>query len=119
MQQRDTRDLLEDICAACDVITGWTAAHTREDFVSDAFARAAIERHFEIIGEALKRIIKQEPDLSPRFGRARQIIEFRNTIVHGYFLVDHDQTWMTVTRDVPALRAESALILNQRPPLTP
>lgn len=85
--------------------------------MTDTFARRSIERTFEIIGEALKRIIKQEPHLIRRFASYNDIIQIRNMIVHGYFLVDPELTWRVVSVDVPVLRTEVQQLLAERPSL--
>jgi uncharacterized protein with HEPN domain len=50
--------------------------------------RQAVERNFEIIGEAVGRLAKLDPDTSSRIGQYAQIIAFRNLLIHGYDLID-------------------------------
>lgn len=119
MQPRDSRHWLVDIRDACDLILRWASDRTYEQFVADAFGRSAVERQFEIIGEALKRLLASEPGLSLRFGDARGIIGFRNVLAHGYYLIDHARVWQTITQDVPRLRSAADQVLNERPPLIP
>jgi len=52
---------LSDILRACDLILGHTAGHTFDDYDSDPFFRAAVERCFEVIGEALHRLERKDP----------------------------------------------------------
>ena len=60
--------------------------------------KRAIERHLEIIGEALNRILKREPSFEDRVKNAKSIIGLRNQIIHAYdnisekYLVDSDQS---------------------------
>jgi uncharacterized protein with HEPN domain len=119
MRQRDTRDLLDDIRRACDTITGWSSKHSYQEYVNDSFARGGVERQIEIIGEAMNRILKQEPGLSLRFSQIGDIIGMRNVIAHGYFMLRHEEVWDAIVKDVPKLRAEAEMILSERPPLTP
>ena len=61
--------------------------------------RAAVERQFEIIGEALGQLAKLEPETAGRIGDHGRIIAFRNILVHGYAGVDDMLVWdMVVTR---------------------
>jgi uncharacterized protein with HEPN domain len=62
-------------------------------------ARAAVERQFEIIGEALGQLATLEPETAGRIGDHRRIIALRNILVHGYAGVDDMLVWdMVVTR---------------------
>ncbi len=46
------------------------------------------EREFEIIGEALNRIKKAEPELLEHVSEYHRIIGFRNVVAHGYDIID-------------------------------
>ena len=50
--------------------------------------RAAVERQFEIIGEALARLRKLDPEVCSAVTDAGRIIAFRNILIHGYADVD-------------------------------
>ncbi|MCC5914987.1 MAG: DUF86 domain-containing protein [Balneolaceae bacterium] len=64
----------------------------------------AIEREFEIIGEALYRLEKVEPDkLADRIPEYRKIIDFRNILAHGYDIIDEAVVWDFVQNKVPKL----------------
>jgi len=73
--------------------------------------RAAVEREFEIIGEALARLAKQDEGLASRIGEHRRIIAFRNILIHGYADVDDRLVWDIVETKLPALRREVAALL--------
>ncbi len=118
MQPRDVRHWLWDVRLSCDLILEGTRGLTLAQLVQDRLRRSAVEREFEIIGEAMKRVLAAEPGLSLRFPEARDIIAFRNHLAHGYHVVDYDEVWDSIVHGVPRLRAE-AMILNERPPLNP
>jgi len=46
------------------------------DYLNDKMLRRAVEREFEIIGEAMNRIIGLDPDI--KISGSRQIINMRN-----------------------------------------
>ena len=48
----------------------------------------AVERDFEIIGEALNRIRKIDEEILERVSEHQRIIGFRNVLIHGYDLID-------------------------------
>lgn len=55
-----------------------------EAYLADARTQAAVERKFEIIGEAVNRLQKFRPDLAERIPEMRKIIDFCNILAHGY-----------------------------------
>jgi uncharacterized protein with HEPN domain len=66
--------------------------------------RRAIEREFEIIGEALNRIDKIAPDLD--ISSKRQIIGMRNRVIHGYDKIDDEIIWGTIIKHLDVLKNE-------------
>lgn len=64
----------------------------------------AIEREFEIIGEALSRLSKiDEETLDNKIPEYRKIIDFRNIIAHGYDIIDEAALWDFAVNRVPNL----------------
>ena len=63
------------------------------DYEADAMLRAAVERQFEISGEALAQVAKLDEELASRIGQHRRIIAFRNILIHGYADVDDRLAW--------------------------
>ena len=103
---RDVAKYLHDIRAACDLIAEFTQGRTFEDYESDAMLRSAVERQFEIAGEALRNAVELEPSLLDKVSHARDIIAFRNRLIHGYSQVSNELVWGVVERDVATLRVE-------------
>jgi uncharacterized protein with HEPN domain len=75
----------------------------------DVVERHAVERSFEIIGEALSRLERADPDAAARVTRLRDIIGFRNQIAHGYDKVDDDTR--VIREHLPRLREDIAALL--------
>ncbi len=73
-------------------------------FKKDTKTKRAIERNIEIIGEALSRILRIEPDIE--ISDSRKIIDTRNRIIHGYDSVSDDVIWLIVVRSLPILGKE-------------
>ena len=76
---------------------------------ADAYARtplvySAVERKFEIIGEALNQLAKAQPELAARVPHLPQMVAFRNQLIHGYARVDHDTVWGVIEHSLPQLR---------------
>ena len=82
--QRDSRAWLNDIFEAAAAIQAATVGITIETYGSNRLIRSAVEREFIIIGEALRVISRQAPELFNRIPEARQIIDVRNLLSHEY-----------------------------------
>ena len=73
-------------------------------YMADKMLRRAVEREFEIIGEAMNRIEKLDPVLD--ISGKRQIINMRNRVIHGYDKIDNEIIWGTIVRHLPPLKIE-------------
>lgn len=71
---------------------------------ADKMLRRAVEREFEIIGEAMSRIEKLDSTLN--ISSKRQIISMRNRVIHGYDKIDNAIIWGTIVRHLPPLKIE-------------
>jgi uncharacterized protein with HEPN domain len=80
----ETKRRLLDALEACRAIQKFSAGINYESFVGDELVRAAIERKFEILGEALNRAEQSDPELVDRVPELRRLIGMRNRIIHGY-----------------------------------
>lgn len=112
--QPKTPKLLEDIRDAAAFILDTVRGRTIDDYRRDRLLRQAIERNFEIIGEAVNRIAKLDPDVAAGIGKQRQIVAFRNVLIHGYDLVDHRIAWSLIDEELPVLLAEVEALLAAR-----
>jgi uncharacterized protein with HEPN domain len=65
-------------------------------FQNDLKTRKAIERNIEIIGEAMDRILKTDPNFP--ITDSRKIVDTRNRIIHGYDSVSEEIIWLIVRR---------------------
>ena len=100
--------LLWDAARAADRIA--TFVHERRatsvsDYMADDLLRAAVERQFEIIGEALSALRRDDPSVAATIPSIATIIAFRNRLIHAYATVDHGLVWSVITEHLPGLRA--------------
>ena len=72
----EVKKYLSDIQAACQRLTAFTAGKSFRDYENDELLQAAVERQFEIIGEALNRLLKVDADLEGEISDAARIIAF-------------------------------------------
>ena len=85
-----------------------------EEYKSRPMVRAAVEREFEIVGEALARLIKVDTAVEDRISDRRRIVPFRNILVHGYADVDDQLVWDVITTKLSTLQEEVNALLNPR-----
>jgi uncharacterized protein with HEPN domain len=110
--RRDPRVYLYDIRQAADFILQFTSGRTFQDYANDPILRSAVERQFEIIGEALSQLSRVDPDLAEHIDDRPQIIGLRNALIHGYSVVDDATVWDAVQVGLPALRHTAGALLG-------
>ena len=88
-----------------------------EEYRENILLKRGIERNLEIIGEAVNRIRQKEPDIE--ISSARQIVQFRNFIIHSYDSISDENIWAVVINHLPKLRKEVDKILNDNFPNIP
>jgi uncharacterized protein with HEPN domain len=81
--ERDPRAYLWDVQQAANAIEQFIAGLDAAAYAQSALVRAAVERQFEIIGEALNQLSKVSPELARQVPNLREIIGFRNVLIHG------------------------------------
>ncbi|MDN5936896.1 MAG: DUF86 domain-containing protein [Nitrosospira sp.] len=101
---RETLKYLHDILAAADLIARFVAQKQFADYQCDAMLRSAVERQFEIIGEALNQLGRRAPDLVREVRGYKRAIAFRNILIHGYADVDDEIVWRVIEDDLPLLQ---------------
>jgi uncharacterized protein with HEPN domain len=109
----EARKYLFDIAEACSLIADFTMGKSFDDYIADAMLRSAVERQFEIAGEALSQLLQLAPELIGRITDARRIVAFRNRLIHGYASVADEVVWGIVERNLTVLRNEAAALLNE------
>lgn len=109
----EARKLLEDVRRAAEMIAGFVSAKELEDYTADPMLRSAVERQFEVIGEALNRLVRSEPAVAERITHTGRIISFRNILIHGYDLVDHEVVWEVIEGHLPVLREQVQALLAE------
>ena len=102
--RREPKAYLWDVREAADALLEFTRGLQLEDYLADRLLRSAVERQFEIIGEALNQLSKVAPEIAQKIPDLSQIVAFRNLLIHGYAAVDHSTVWETLQSQVPALR---------------
>ena len=108
----ETRKNLIDILQATEEIQDFVCGMDFKAFQNNSVTKRAVERDFEIIGEALNRIKYTDNELLEKISEHHRIIGFRNILIHGYDIVDEVIVWQAVTNHLPILIGEVKEILN-------
>lgn len=111
----DPRKSLEDMRRAAEFLLTVTSGRSLDDYRADEVLRTVVERKFEIIGEALNRLTKADPALAAQIPEHRQIISFRNILIHSYDIVDEQVVWKIVQVDLPVLKQKVDALLTSLP----
>jgi uncharacterized protein with HEPN domain len=111
LRRPETLKYLFDIVDACRLLDEFTSGTTLADYNSDALLRSAVERQFEIVGEALRLAIREDAELAGHISNSGRIIAFRNRLIHGYAAVLNDVVWGILEADLPTLRREVTKLL--------
>jgi uncharacterized protein with HEPN domain len=110
MNERVLKSLF-DIKSAIEEIDSFFVGRERrfEDYSNDILLKRAVERDLEIIGEAMNRIMKENPDIE--ITNAYRIVGLRNQIIHGYDKVSDENIWGIVMIHLPKLKDEVGLLI--------
>jgi uncharacterized protein with HEPN domain len=109
----EVRKYLFDMAEACGLIQTFVSGKSLDDYRGDPLLRSGVERQFEIVGEALSRLLVIAPDLSDRITNSRRIVSFRNRLIHGYASVADDVVWGIVEGNLPKLAEETQRLLDE------
>jgi uncharacterized protein with HEPN domain len=110
-----TRKLLFDIHEAGRAIQDFIQRMTLAEYLADLRTRSAVERQFEILGEAFVRLRETDTETFLQFAQAPRVIGFRNRLIHGYNAIDQEAVWDVVQRHLPALPAAIESVLPPTP----
>ena len=113
MRPRDLRIHLHDMDAAARAISGFITGRSLDDVRSDLMLRSAVERQFEILGEALRRALSTEPSLVERIPAAHGVVDFRNVIAHEYDILSPTTVWDIARNELPKLAVDVARELER------
>ena len=83
-----------------------------QEFQNDMLRQRAVERNIEIMGEAINRILKANPEF--QLINAKAIINTRNRVIHGYDSVTTEFLWSLIMKHIPALKNDVENILTNK-----
>ena len=100
----ESKKYLYDMLRACETLAQFLEGKQFADYDSDLLLRSAVERQLMIVGEAMSQATRTDEELAGQIQDAREIINLRNVIVHGYTVIENETIWGILQADVPKLR---------------
>jgi uncharacterized protein with HEPN domain len=64
----------------------------------------AVERNFEIMGEAMNNILKYQNNIAVSY--ARKIVDTRNKLIRGYDEIKPENIWNVIIKHLPLLKIQ-------------
>ena len=107
----EAKKFLYDMLQGARLLEQFSEDRSFAEYERDALLRSAVERQFEIVGEALSQLHKSHPAVAQGIIDYRQIIAFRNILIHGYAVVDDRVVWDLLQNRLPGLRAQLEALL--------
>lgn len=101
----DAGKLLWDAQQAAERIARFTVGKCFSDYEADELLRSAVERQFEIIGEAFNHLARVDVLVAEQIPDLPRIIAFRNVLIHGYATVDNRLVWGVIETNLDPLRS--------------
>ncbi len=109
-------DYLGHIEEAAGLASSYVRGMGKEAFLEDRRTQQAVIYNILIIGEAATRIINDYPEFVEKRPDIpwREMRGIRNRLAHGYYDLDLDIVWNTVTAYLDELRAKVAKAMGEK-----
>lgn len=104
MSKSDVRLFLQDILECIEKIERYTKDMSFDEFSKNDLVVDAVIRNLEVIGEAVKNIPEDIRLKHPEIPW-REIVGFRNIVIHHYFGVDLNIVWTVINKIEKILKA--------------
>jgi uncharacterized protein with HEPN domain len=106
----ESKKYLSDIDYSIGLIEDFLDDLTFHKYQDDLKTKSAVERQLGIIGEAVNNYKKLE---NLELSHSREIIAFRNRLIHAYNSLEDEIIWAIVKRHLPLLKEEIIVLLKK------
>lgn len=109
---RSQQQYLQDILEAMEHAEQFVEGMTFEELEGDLRTQYALQRAFEIIGEATKQL---DPEVREAYSEVpwKKMAGMRDVLIHGYFAVRLEVVWNTVHERFARIKPQLRQILNE------
>jgi uncharacterized protein with HEPN domain len=111
MSPRNPQKYLYDIIDCCEFLLDFTKDKTVDDYKNNRPFRSAVERELQIIGEAIAQLDAVSPEMATGISDHRNIIGFRNILVHGYDSLNPNTVWNVIDVKLDTLLDQARKLL--------
>ncbi len=105
---------LWDMAEAIREMQQFMAGVSEAEYLETLWLRRVIERNFELLGEAARRVSTQFQQVHPEVDW-RNLVGLRNIIAHRYEQVDHEILWDIINTVLPEVLAIVERLLPESP----
>ncbi len=112
MSKRSEKAILHDIIENINAILLFTEGMDWEQFSEDLKTQYAVDRSFEIIGEATRQLPQEFMQRHDQI-EWNKMIAFRNLLIHEYFRVERAIEWNIIQHTLPDLKEKLEFVSNQ------
>ena len=102
-----------EVQQAAQAILEFTKEKTLQDYATDPILKSAIERQFEIIVEATRRLANDYQTIPEKITGYQTIIGLRNRIAHEYDNIANQTIWNIIQNNLPTLLNEVTTLLHE------
>lgn len=110
MYEDDTVRIRHILDASREAVS-FAEGRCRADLDSDRKLNLSLVRLLEIIGEAARSVPPEFRDAHPELPW-KKMVGMRDRLIHGYYDVNLDVVWETVTEDLRALIGQLEIVLS-------
>jgi uncharacterized protein with HEPN domain len=106
----ESKKYLSDVEYSIRLIEEFIKDQSFGEYKADLKTKSAVERQLGIIGEAVNNYKKLG---NPELPNSKEIISFRNRIIHAYNSIEDEIIWAIIVRHLPKLKQEIILLLQE------
>ncbi|EBA01041.1 DUF86 domain-containing protein [Marinobacter sp. ELB17] len=110
--QRKALKYVYDMKAAAEKIQRFIADKSEAEYLASELLQSAVERQFEVIGEAMGTLHKADPGVAESIADYKKMIAFRNVLIHGYATIDPLIVWGVIESNLENLIKQTTAILD-------
>ncbi len=101
---------LQHMVDAANEAQSFIAGKSKTDLLQDRKPALALVKTIEIVGEVASKVSRDLKGKSPEIPWV-DIVAMRNRLIHGYFEINLEIVWQTVTTELPPIITQSEELL--------